>query len=290
MPQAITNFGAWADLASRLKGNFSEIGKATRQGWAEAGARNNFSRNMPKMNSFLKTNLSGNAYGNLFKPSTNMNATSKLVRLSELNHSLDSVVQFAYDDEDHDDRFTRNYKIGAGLTAAGAAGYGGYLGHKAISASGGYGANLAAGRSAFARGMHGTGLQGIAAGPGRSIGQFAGKATTGAQSALGKIFNPQILARLKGLVVHSAPIDKNEIRFDNHILEPFADGAVPNSKIIAEEFPPGLSPAAALQFPFPKLMRYLNRPQQLQQQFRGFSKIGKLVELKSKLETMVHGS
>jgi len=201
-----------------------------------------------------------------------MNTTSKLVRLSELNHNLGSVIEFAYD---YEEPKTSRLAGAAALGVLPGAGIGGYLGHKAIQGSGGYGANWAAGRSAFSRGVRGTGLQGIAKGPGRSIGQGLGMA----------------LSKLK-TILPSLKLNSKEktIQFDEHILKPFSDGAVPNSKIIQEEFPADLSPAAVLKFPFPKLMRYLNRPNQLQQQYSGFSKREKLIELKAKVENLVHGS
>lgn len=237
-------------------------------------------------------------YGTLrktgWKPSREkkMNSQSKLVRLSDINSNLEGIIQFAYDDED-DPRLSWTDTAAKGAALAGA-GVGGYLGHKAIQATGGYGANLAAGKSAFQRTLAGKGMQGLTAGPGRSIGQLAGTATTGAQSALGKVSG--WLDKLKGLVVKSAPPDPNEMRFDEHILEPFSDGAVPHSKIIQEHFPRGSNPGYApwaknlsreemLKLPFPQLMRLLNPPQQLRQQFS--SRIERLVMMSSGLDDII---
>lgn len=201
--------------------------------------------------------------------------TTKLVRLSELNNNLSSVIEFSYDEEDNRRSLfgsTGQAVARTGVTAAaGAAGvYGGALANKAIQRSGGYAANLAAGKAAFTRGAAGTGLQNIAKGPGRSIGQGLGMA----------------LSKLKTLLPSLKLSSKeSEIKLDEHILEPWGDQ--PKTKIIDEQFPAGLSPAAALKFPFPKLMRYLNQKEMYRQQF---SKQEKLIELKVKTESLIHGS
>lgn len=223
---------------------------------------------------FKKEKKDAYVYGTLrktgWKPSREkkMNNPSKLVRLSELNHNLDSVIEFDYDDDPQ----KRRSLLGttAEVAAGAGAGAGAYLGHQAIQRSGGYASNLASGKSAFTRGLHGTGLQGLTKGPGRSVGQGLGMA----------------LSKLKTILPNLKLSSKEpEIQLDEHILEPWGDQ--PKTKIIQEEFPAGLSPAAALKFPFPKLMRYLNRKEMYRQQF---SKQEKLIELNTKAEALCHGS
>lgn len=82
--------------------------------------------------------------------------------------------------------------------------------------------------------------------------------------------------------------DDKTFSFDEHILEPW-QGVMSKSKIVQEEFPAGLSPAMALRFPLPKIMRFLKarRPQLLQEQFPGFSsRMEKLIKLNSKLDEL----
>ena len=66
------------------------------------------------------------------------------------------------------------------------------------------------------------------------------------------------------------------------IVGPWVGSKGHESKIDQLEFPAGLSPAAALKFPLPKLMAYMNQRNQMQQVFSGKHK--RLVELNSKLD------
>lgn len=195
--------------------------------------------------------------------------TSKLVRLTEIGKNLDSVIKFAYDDEETNKRSA----LGTGALVGGAAatGVGGTLAHQAISSTGGYAKNWSTGVAGLQRGWRGAGLQGVAKTAGRGWGHQLGMA----------------LSRLKPLLAGARLMSSKDetIQFDEHLLEPWGD--MPKTKIIQEDFPAGLSPAAVLRFPFPKLMRYLNRPNQLQQQWSGFSKKEKLIELQSKVDSLI---
>lgn len=71
------------------------------------------------------------------------------------------------------------------------------------------------------------------------------------------------------------------IQFDASILGPW-QGDTCRSMISQEHFPAGVSPCAALRFPLPVLMRYLNQRSQLQQVFS--SKVERLVQLSAKLD------
>lgn len=73
-----------------------------------------------------------------------------------------------------------------------------------------------------------------------------------------------------------------------HILDPW-QGVMSKSKIIQEDFPSGISPAMALRFPLPKIMRFLKarRPQLLQQDFPGFSsRMNRLIQLEKRLDSL----
>jgi len=71
------------------------------------------------------------------------------------------------------------------------------------------------------------------------------------------------------------------------IMQPFQGATTHESKIDQLEFPAGLSPLAALQFPLPVLMRYLNQRNYLQQQFSW--KQERLIQLNAKLDE-IHAS
>jgi hypothetical protein len=71
------------------------------------------------------------------------------------------------------------------------------------------------------------------------------------------------------------------------IMQPFQGATTHESKIDQLEFPAGLSPAAALRFPLPVLMRYLNQRNYLQQQFSW--KRERLIQLNAKLDE-IHAS
>ncbi len=72
------------------------------------------------------------------------------------------------------------------------------------------------------------------------------------------------------------------IEFGTEILAPWHGNTGHTSKIDQLEFPAGLSPAAALQFPLPVLMHYLNQRNIMQQTFSW--KTERLVQLSSKLD------
>jgi hypothetical protein len=77
------------------------------------------------------------------------------------------------------------------------------------------------------------------------------------------------------------------IQFDASILGPWQGPSGHESKIDQLEFPAGLSPAAVLRMPFPKLMAYLNQRNLLQQQFSW--KHERLIRLSAKLDE-IHAS
>jgi hypothetical protein len=77
------------------------------------------------------------------------------------------------------------------------------------------------------------------------------------------------------------------IRFGAEILGPWHGKTGHTSKIDQYHFPAGLSPAAALQFPLPVLMKYLNQRNLLQQQFSW--KHERLIQLSAKLDE-IHAS
>jgi hypothetical protein len=74
------------------------------------------------------------------------------------------------------------------------------------------------------------------------------------------------------------------IEFGSEILGPW-QGAKGTGKLYQEDFPAGLSPAAVLKFPFPKLMAFLRQKNILQQVFS--EKMERLVELDSKLDEVI---
>lgn len=253
------------------------------------------------------------------KKEKKMSNPSKLVRLAEINNRLDPIIQFQfareYDDRDRDrdqgHPIETAAKVGAGAATLG----GGYLAHRAIQRYGGYGANVEGFKQAmagtlpkmqktipvgggayvtkgglgmgvgqqvgalqksFGRGLRGTQLTGIARGPGKYIGQYAGKAIGGLAGLFGKKFGSR----------------EPMIQLDENILEPTN---VQKTKIVQEQFPAGKSPghqrdptAEILKLPFPELMKLLKQKNILQQQFPGFSKKEKLVELGSKLDGIIH--
>lgn len=193
-----------------------------------------------------------------------MSNPSKLIRLNEVEQKLDSIIQFDYGNDDQNKRSALGT---AGVVGAGtAAGVGGTLAHQAISSSGGYAKNWATGVGGFQRGLAGKGMQGLGRTFGRNVGQQLGQA----------------LNKIKTLWKFSS--NDQTVKFDSNLLEPFSAGAVPNSKIIEEQFPAGLSPAAVLRFPFPQLMAFLKQRNILQQQF---SKREKLIALGSKVDAII---
>jgi len=211
------------------------------------------------------------------KKTHKMNATSKLVRLSELSHNLDSVIKFDYDDDNKRSLAGTAVK-GAGLAGLGTAGLYGYgLKRRGVD-PGKFGGGLykAAGTdihnvgSAMASGRVPTAAVG-------DIGKSIGAGARGIGQQVGGA-----LAKLRTLLPGLKMSSRGEtIQFDEHLLEPWGDQ--PKTKIVQEEFPAGLSPAAVLKFPFPKLMKYLNRKEMYRQQYSGFSSIGKLMQLNAKL-------
>lgn len=221
-------------------------------------------------------------YGTLrktgWKPSREkkMDNQSKLVRLERIDKNLDSIIQFQYDQNQHP-------LLKTGTTAA--VGAGGLALHQAVKRTGGYGANIAAmktgqdllgqatGNVAAGTGAVGAALKpaaSAAASAGKSVGSVAGKVWSG----LKKAFVPAA----ETLV--SDP--SKAIEFDATILGPWQGHSGHETKIDQYEFPAGLSPAAVLKFPFPKLMAYLNRRNILQQQFSW--KQGRLIQLSAKLD------
>lgn len=216
-------------------------------------------------------------YGTLrktgWKPSHQMNTDERAVRLAAIDKKLESLVQFQYDDPDDQRRFP----YGKTAAVGGAVG-GGYLLNRAVQRTGGWGANLAAGRTAFADRLAGQ-LRFPGGGPGAAVG------STLARGA--KTISPA-LAKLKGLVkpvLARVGLESKEkpIRLDETLLQPFQGDAF-ESKISQEQFPAGLSPAAALRMPFPELMKLLQRKQILRQVFS--EKHGRLVELNDKLDAI----
>lgn len=77
-----------------------------------------------------------------------------------------------------------------------------------------------------------------------------------------KMNNPSKLVRLSAI---NSRLD-SIIKLDDTLLQPF-QGSAFKSKIEEEQFPAGLSPAAALRLPFPQLMQLLQRRNILQQIF-----------------------
>lgn len=200
-----------------------------------------------------------------------MSNPSKLVRLNEIGKTVDSIINFAYEDPRKSSLAGGVAKVGA-AGAAGAAGLYGYgLTRRGVSAgpwgSGLYkaagqdihnvGSAMAAGRAPSAA-FRDIGSS-VAAG-GRGVGQ-------GFKLALQRL--KTFLPSVKGLSANGGMIRFDDKKED--LLEPASEGQVPNSKIMQEEFPAGLSPAAVLKFPFPKLMRFLQQKNILQQQYSGLS-------------------
>jgi len=202
---------------------------------------------------------------------------SRLIRLAKIDDHLDHVIRFDYNDDDQDKR-----SLVGGLAkvgAAGAVGAGATLGHQAIQSTGGYTKNWMAGKAAFGRSFANPakGMQGIAKGPGRVVGQQIGGA----------------LAKLKEVLPSLRLSSKHpEIRLDETILSPW-QGSLTKSKIAQEQFPAGPNPDFApwaknlsreemLKLPFPKLMQFLNQRNLLQQRFSW--KRERLVELNAKLD------
>lgn len=186
--------------------------------------------------------------------------TSKLVRLAAINSGLDSIIEFAYDDEN------RHPLLKTG--AAAGAGVGGTLLHQAIMRSGGYRANL----GTLRRG--GQDLLGQATG---NVAKGAGEVGGVVGSALRKVWKP-----IAGVAKRFLESNEKPIRMDDTtILEPW-EGSSFKSKIAEEQFPSGLSPAAALRLPFPQLMALLQKKNILQQVFS--EKLDKLIELNGKLD------
>jgi len=202
---------------------------------------------------------------------------SKLIRLSAINEGMDSLIEL---DQDDDDRhpYLKAGALGVGAAGVGATGlYGaGLLQRTKLGLGGAW--NLARkdigniGQGGFSK-IGSTISKGYGATLKPAVGTLGGAAKD-IWSRLGKLGSRLVRASSK------AP----EIRFDEHILEPFSEGAAPKSKIAQEQFPAGLSPAAALQLPFPVLMRYMNRRNILQQ---AFSKREKLIQLNSRVNDLI---
>lgn len=197
-------------------------------------------------------------YGTLrktgWKPSRekkmNNPSESKLVRLAAIDGKLNSLIRF----DDDDDRRKQAGLITGGTLGGAAAGVGGVLGHQAIQRAGGYGA--VAGKAGSYLG--GLGQKVAASGAWQNILKKLGAAGAKALSAKGKT-----------------------IEF-NTLLGPWQGSMKPESKIDQEQFPAGLSPAAALRLPFPQLMRLLNQRNLLQQVYS--AKLEKLIELNETLD------
>jgi len=190
--------------------------------------------------------------------------TSKLVRLSAIDNRLDSLIQF----RDWRDT-TEDVAAGGALTAGG---YGGYKLHKAIRASGGYreagqqlGIGYGLGKAGGADVPLGTAWKGLRKGfkgsPGASVG-----------SALGILRSKLHLESKEKPVQFGTPAP----------ISPWGGSTGHESKIDQVEFPSGPAPLTMLQMPLPALMRYLNRPGQLQQAFS--RKKERLVQLSAKLD------
>jgi hypothetical protein len=201
------------------------------------------------------------------KKTKNMSTPNeRMVRLAAIDKKLDSIIQFQYDDEPRPATYSGLAKIGAGVGV----GAGGLLLHGAIRKQGGYQAAWKAGQSAFKDAGNKTGqmlLPGMEAvkGVGSKVGGF-----------LGKITKP-LLGRF-GLESNEKPI-----RF-NTLMGPWQGSMKPESKIDEQQFPAGISPAAALKMPFPQLMALLNK-RNLQQQVYS-SKLERLIELNEKLDSL----
>jgi hypothetical protein len=247
-----------------------------------AGGRNPFIRNEVSQRHFLRTKLynvtkpwdrkpyySGYGGSRIFEqsgmgPKLFMNS-DKLVRLSEIDRKVDSLIQF--------DRKSlldtgEDVAAGAALTAGG---YGAYKTHKAIQGAGGYreaGQQLKIG--------YGIGKAGGAEVP-------IGEAWKGLRKGFKKAPGASIGSAL-GILRSKLHLESKEkpIQFDASILGPWQGSKGHESKIDQLEFPAGLSPAAALQFPLPVLMKYLNQRNLLQQQFSW--KAERLVQLSAKLD------
>jgi hypothetical protein len=198
-------------------------------------------------------------------------SSAKLVRLSLIDTALDSVIKFQY--EDDQDQRRRFPWLTAG--AAAGAGAGGLLAHQAIRSSGGYAKNLLGARAGY--GLARSGL-GAASSAGSSLGYKAGGLAGKGVNILG-----DILKKFRRFESNEKPIE-----FKASIVGPWVGSKGHESKIDQLEFPAGLSPAAALKFPLPKLMRYMNKRNLMQQVFS--RKQERLVELNSKLDEIQLGT
>jgi hypothetical protein len=220
-------------------------------------------------------------YGTLrktgWKPSREKNhkhmsiPNERMVRLEAIDKTLDSIIQFQYEGDDTRSRYGL-LKTGAGVGA----GVGATILHQAIARQGGYGAAWKAGKGAFKTATEKTGqalLPGMEA-----VGAAAKGVGSSVGSALGKVWKPVSKVARRFLESNEKPI-----RLDATLLEPF-QGSSFKSKIEEEQFPAGLSPAAALRLPFPKLMALLNQRNLLQQVYS--EKIDKLIELNEKLDLL----
>lgn len=219
-----------------------------------------------------------------YKHKTKMNDPSKLVRLAQIDKQLDSIVRFAYSDEDDKTPpWSTPAKVGAGAGI----GVGGFLAHQAVQRGGGYGALIPQARVGYALGK----TAGSSIPYGQALKTAAGAATQAPGAAVGGLAGvtgskiSSLLAKLAKPAAKALEAKTRMISFDENILQPTN---VPKTKIVQEQFPAGKSPgyqrdptAEILRLPFPELMKLLKQKNILQQQF---SKHGKLVELGSRLD------
>jgi hypothetical protein len=206
-----------------------------------------------------------------------MSNTQKLIRLSEINHDLDSVIQFDYYDQRQRSLAGDVALVGGGAATIG----GGYLAHRGIQKAGGYGkfaqqAGLGydIGKAAGA-GKNAVGIGEAAGQFGKTFGKAPG-AALGTAAGIGRAKIGSAAAGLWKRIKNFFEDPEKPIEFDG-----IMGNKEHTSKIDQLEFPAGLSPAAALQFPLPVLMRYLNQRNLLQQQF---SRKERLVQLSAKLD------
>lgn len=203
-----------------------------------------------------------------------MSNTQKLIRLSEINRGVDSLIQFK--DRDWTD-------TGADVAAGGALALGGvgtYKLHKAIQGAGGYRASAQQAGMGYDLGKTvGSGKVGL----GETAKSFAGAFKESPGGAVGGALG--ILRAKLGKAFHYQSKEKL-IQFESPTpISPWGGSTGHTSKIDQLEFPAGLSPVSALQFPLPVLMHYLNQRNILQQTFSW--KTERLVQLSAKLDDVV---
>lgn len=199
-----------------------------------------------------------------------MSDTSKLVRLSEINKGVESLIEF--------DRHDATDVAAGGALALGGVGL--YKAHKTIRKTGGYGqfaGELGTGYKFGKQYGGGVGVgqsfkelrKGLGVAPGEAIGSALGTV----RAKIGKFFH---------LKSKEKPIEFADLPFANQDnLGPFQAGDEQNSKLYQVQFPAGLSPLAALQLPLPQLMVFLSQRNHLQQQF---SRKERLIQFSAKLD------